>query len=289
MTLLVQISDTHILPPGELLYGKTNSAAHLASVVQQINSMQPQPDVILITGDLVERPDEDCYTNFLALIEPLQPPTYVIPGNHDKPEVMAEFFAGLPYFPACGPTYQFAVDDLAFRIIGLNSHCNHSQLPEFDAARLTWLDKELSKSDKPTLIAIHHPPMMTGIAFVDMVGPEWFAGLSEVLGRHAQVKLVICGHSHMDMSGQIANVPVYMAPSTSHQLIADRGLDIAPWYINHGAPPVLHHFLNGRFLSGSYFWPEGFDGRRIDEDSGLEWDTLKKYMRGRKKLVNPPL
>jgi hypothetical protein len=80
-----------------------------------------------------------------------------------------------------------------------------------------------------------------------------------------------------------------MAPSTSHQLIADRGIDIAPWYINQGAPPVLHHFLNGEFLSGSYYWPEGFEGRRIDDDSGIEWETLKSYMRGRKKLSNPPI
>lgn len=283
MSLVVQISDTHILPPGSLLYGKTNSAAHLAAVVKQINNMKPQPDVVLITGDLVEKPQEACYMHFLALIEPLRAPTYILPGNHDSPEFMAEFFRGTPYFPVDDETCQFVVDGLPFRILMLNSHCPHSQLPEYPANRLAWLEGQLEQSSEPTLIAIHHPPMVTGIAFVDMVGPQWFARLKQLLSRHANVKLVICGHSHMDMSGRIAQVPVYMAPSTSHQLIADRGLDIAPWYINRGAPPVLHQFLGGEFLSGSYYWPEGFEGRRIDDDSGIEWDTLKMYMRGRRK------
>jgi len=29
MTLLIQITDTHILPPGEVLYGSVDTALHL--------------------------------------------------------------------------------------------------------------------------------------------------------------------------------------------------------------------------------------------------------------------
>ena len=59
MSFLVQLTDTHILEPGKLLYGKVDTAAHLADAVEQVNRMSPQPDLVMITGDLVEQPDAD--------------------------------------------------------------------------------------------------------------------------------------------------------------------------------------------------------------------------------------
>ncbi len=50
MTLLVQITDTHILPPGEFLHGSIDTATHLRDTVGQINRIQPKPDMVLITG-----------------------------------------------------------------------------------------------------------------------------------------------------------------------------------------------------------------------------------------------
>ena len=50
MTLLVQITDTHVVERGTLLYGMADTARHLAEAVSQINSMRPQPDLVLITG-----------------------------------------------------------------------------------------------------------------------------------------------------------------------------------------------------------------------------------------------
>ncbi|NOR19971.1 MAG: phosphodiesterase, partial [Xanthomonadales bacterium] len=65
---LVQITDTHILPRGEILYGVTDTAAHLRETISQINRMRPVPDVVLITGDLVESPCEASYQHFIELI-----------------------------------------------------------------------------------------------------------------------------------------------------------------------------------------------------------------------------
>ena len=83
MTLLVQITDTHILPRGELLYGVVDTAAHLIEAVAEINAMDPQPDLVMITGDLVEKPNDSTYTHFDELIAPLKAPVFLIPGNHD--------------------------------------------------------------------------------------------------------------------------------------------------------------------------------------------------------------
>jgi len=280
MTLLVQITDTHIFPPGKLLYGNTDTAAHLGESVRQINAMRPIPDVVLITGDLVEQGDEVGYQHFIELIKPLEMPTYVIPGNHDNPQFMLEVFAGTSHFPATDDTFQYAIEDFPYRILALNSHCDGTELPEFGEKRLSWLQDQLSSSDKPVLIALHHPPMITGIELIDMGGTEWFKGLKAVLAEHSQVKLVICGHCHTDLCGRVGHVPVYMAPATSHQLIASRGLTIAPSTVVVAGAPTLHHYIDGDFLSGSNLWPANVEERRIDKESGLSWDELKKYMMG---------
>ncbi len=217
MTLLVQITDTHIFPPGKLLYGNTDTAAHLGESVRQINAMRPIPDVVLITGDLVEQGDEVGYQHFIELIKPLEMPTYVIPGNHDNPQFMLEVFAGTSHFPATDDTFQYAIEDFPYRILALNSHCDGTELPEFGEKRLSWLQDQLSSSDKP---------------------------------------------------------------ATSHQLIASRGLTIAPSTVVVAGAPTLHHYIDGDFLSGSNLWPANVEERRIDKESGLSWDELKKYMMG---------
>ncbi len=124
--------------------------------------------------------------------------------------------------------------------------------------------------------------MTTGIELIDMGGTEWFQELKSVLAENKLVKLVICGHCHTDLCGRIGGVAVYMAGATSHQLIATRGLTIAPSSINRPAAPTLHHFIDGEFLSGSNPWPENVEEKRIDKESGLSWDGLKKHMMGKR-------
>jgi len=283
LTFLVQITDTHVVERGTLLYGQADTARHLAEAVSEINAMRPLPDGVLITGDLVEHPGPTTYSHFRDLIEPLRMPVFLMPGNHDDPEIMWTYFRDTPMFPAKPPHFQYVIDDYPFRIVMLNSHFDNSELPHFGPRRLQWLEQVLAASDQPTLVAIHHPPMKTGIGFIDMVGPEWYRGLGEVLARHPQVLKIICGHGHLDLQGRLGMVPVQMVGSIAHQLIACRGIDIAPSFDPMPVPPALHHWIDGGLVSGYYPWPDGVDAERIDKSSNMAWDELKRRMRGAMK------
>jgi 3',5'-cyclic AMP phosphodiesterase CpdA len=162
----------------------------------------------------------------------------------------------------------------------LNSHFDDSELPFFGPRRLDWLEEKLSESDKPTLIAIHHPPMKTGIGFIDMVGDLWYQEIKTILDRHPQVLKIICGHGHLDLSGRIGNIPVQMVGSIAHQLIAGRVIDEAPSFDNSRVPPMLHHWINDDIVSGYYPWPADVDAERIDRSAKLPWEELKDRMRG---------
>ncbi|MDH7480280.1 MAG: hypothetical protein QHH02_09735, partial [Syntrophomonadaceae bacterium] len=71
------------------------------------------------------------------------------------------------------------------------------------ATRLRWLDETLAQApDTPTLMAMHHPPFQTGIAHMDAMGlREGGEALAEVLGRHPQVRRIVCGHLHRSIVG----------------------------------------------------------------------------------------
>jgi 3',5'-cyclic AMP phosphodiesterase CpdA len=280
VTTLVQITDTHVVERGKLLYGQADTARHLAETVSEINAMRPQPDGVLITGDLVERPGPATYSHFRDLIEPLKMPVYLMPGNHDDPEIMWDYFRDTPMFPCKPPHFQYAIDDFPFRVLMLNSHFDNSELPFFGPRRLKWLEDALVESDKAVLIAIHHPPMKTGVGFIDMVGEQWFQDFGGILKAHPQVMKVICGHGHIDLSGRLGNIPVQMVGSTAHQLIAGRVSDVAPAFENVRVPPMLHHYLDGDLVSGYYPWPDGVDAERIDKSANMDWEELKDHMRG---------
>ena len=55
--IVIQLSDPHILAPGELLYRRFDTAEFLARAVGEINRLEPLPDVAVVTGDLVDHGD----------------------------------------------------------------------------------------------------------------------------------------------------------------------------------------------------------------------------------------
>lgn len=52
--LIAHISDTHVRPRGQLYQGVVDSNAMLAAAVDTINALDPTPDLIVFSGDLVD-------------------------------------------------------------------------------------------------------------------------------------------------------------------------------------------------------------------------------------------
>ena len=58
--LIAQLSDMHVKPPGQLLYDRIDTAGFLERAVAHVMALDPRPDVVLATGDLVDggKPEE---------------------------------------------------------------------------------------------------------------------------------------------------------------------------------------------------------------------------------------
>jgi 3',5'-cyclic-AMP phosphodiesterase len=68
--MLVQLSDPHVVTPGARLQGCIDTPALLAQAVAAVAALQPAPDAVLLTGDLVERGRADEYAHLRALLRP---------------------------------------------------------------------------------------------------------------------------------------------------------------------------------------------------------------------------
>jgi hypothetical protein len=175
---------------------------------------------------------------------------------------------------------QYCVDDFPVRVIGLDSIIEGGELPEFDDERARWLDHVLSADPaKPALLAIHHPPFRTGVAFADLAARDWADPLARIIARHSQVKLVVAGHAHTTLNGEIAGVRAYAAPSTAFQLVSAMGVDEASLRDDVTGPVSVHFWDGEGFITGAYDMRDIAESERLDRLSNMSWKDMKAEMK----------
>ncbi len=140
--LICQISDLHIKVPGALSYGVVDAAAYLRRCIAQVLAQKQRPDIVVITGDLVDFGRADEYAHLAELLQPLTMPVYLLPGNHDDRDTLRASFPGHDYLRQMGDFIQYAVDAGPLRILALDSVISGQSGGELCANRLAWLDDE---------------------------------------------------------------------------------------------------------------------------------------------------
>jgi Icc protein len=211
---LLQVSDPHIGAD----WGGPDSVARLAAAVEAAGSVCPRPHAVLVTGDLADHATDAEYENARELLAPLGGPLYVLPGNHDDRRALHRNF-GVP--GADGEPVQYAADLGPLRLVVLDTTRPGEVPGALDAGRLEWLDSELAKAPQtPTLLAMHHPPLWTGIPAWDELGlaDDDRRALGEVVARHSNVRRIVAGHLHRTITGELAGRAVLTVPSTYVQL-----------------------------------------------------------------------
>jgi 3',5'-cyclic AMP phosphodiesterase CpdA len=148
-------------------------------------------------------------------------------------------------------SFSYAVALGPIRLVALDTTRDGEASGQLDAGRLAWLARTLSEDSRtPTLLAMHHPPILTGVPAMDELGfPDAERdALAELLARHPQVQTIACGHVHRTVVGAIAGVPVLAIPSSDVQLALDFQ---APELRFVPEPPcfAVHTLAGGRLVS----------------------------------------
>jgi Icc protein len=225
LVLIVQITDMHVSVPGKLFGKHVDSRAAFERTISRVLTLDPKPDLVLLSGDLTETGAAEEYDFIAAQIARLSCPVLAIPGNHDVREEM------LRKLPRCvqqqdGGYLSFDNNDYAVRVIGLDTTVPGKVHGELSERRLSWLANALSKSSgKPALIAMHHPPFLTGLKAMDNYGiKHGLDAFREIVSRHAKsIAAIVCGHAHRAIVANISGVPVLLAPASSFPFELDLG------------------------------------------------------------------
>ncbi len=248
--LLCQISDLHIKANGQLAYGVVDTVSMLERCVQRIRTLPQQPDAVIATGDLVDLGTAAEYGLLRELLAPLSQPLYLLPGNHDERAALRASFPDHHYLNQCDPFIQWSVDDYPVRIIGIDTVLPGSGAGQLCQQRLSWLDQTLSAApDRPTIVAMHHPPFVTGIGHMDKIGLDGIDGLAKVLTRHAQVERVIAGHLHRSITARFAGTVASVCPSPAHQVALDLSIDAADQFVMEPPGFQLHWWSGSQLVT----------------------------------------
>jgi len=270
--LIAQLSDLHIKPPGRLAYRQVDTAAMLRDCVAHLVALTPKPDLVVITGDLVDLGLDEEYAHLLPILAPIQAEILAIPGNHDERSAFRRAFPEIARLAPDGFVH-FAVRRGALRIVGLDTLVPGEGGGELCAERLTWIDGTLAADpDTPTLIVMHHPPFSTGISHMDRIGLKGREAFAAIIAKHPQVQAILCGHVHRSIFSRIDRCPVMIAPSTAHQVALDLSDDGPSAFRLEPTGYMLHCWSDGSLVSHVAVpgaWPGPFpffdqDGKLID-------------------------
>ena len=247
--LIAQISDTHLAGWGKKTFGIAPMAENLARCVEHINNLNPQPDVVLVTGDISNNGLKEEYERAANILNRLHYPFYVIPGNHDDRSTLMSVFDQRACPSKSDKFLNYVIEGYDIRLITVDSTIPDAPGGEICEERATWLDERLNEAEtQPTIIFMHHPPVNFGVAETDIDGFIGAERLATIVEKHANIERILCGHIHLPALVQWHGTVVSTAPSIGMRLVLDLTLELPSGFILEDPSYQLHYWSPNKHL-----------------------------------------
>jgi 3',5'-cyclic AMP phosphodiesterase CpdA len=210
--IIAQISDTHIAldtPDAD------RRLQDFARTVADINALDPVPDAIVHTGDIVHNGRQDEYAQAVAILAKAHAPVYVLAGNRDnRTNLRAAFAAGGYLAPDTG-FIDYAIEGYPVRLIALDTLSSSSNKGDFCPERVRRLIALIdAEPTKRIAVFAHHPPFAVPVGpdRLHFEAPEMMARLRQALQHSGRVVAVFSGHVHRAAEGHVGNIPASVMP-----------------------------------------------------------------------------
>jgi len=210
--IIAQISDTHLALDTR---DADRRLRDFTLTVADINRLDPAPDVIFHTGDIVHNGRQDEYAQAAATLANARAPVYVLAGNKDNRANLHAAFSACGYLAPDSDFIDYAIDDYPVRLIALDTLSSGSNKGDFCSDRVRRLiDLIDAETSKPIAVFTHHPP------FEVTVGPdrlhfetlETMTRLRRALQHSGRVIAVFSGHVHRAAEGNIGSIRATVVP-----------------------------------------------------------------------------
>ncbi|MGV6820301.1 MAG: metallophosphoesterase [Parvularcula sp.] len=220
--LIAQLTDLHIGTGGDI--GAEDNYARLLMVFDRLARMKRQPDLIIGTGDLTETGSVPAYKLLKRMLDRADIDMLPVMGNHDISSNFKRVFGRMHFNNGfC----QYSTDLGPVQLVVTDTHDETIHGGDFCPDRAEWLRKALTDAgDKPVLLAMHHPPFVSGI---DWMGARdnhepWVDAIRNVVKDFPNVKKIITGHIHRQIERSFAGTCCFVSSATA----AEVDLELAP-------------------------------------------------------------
>ncbi len=249
--IIAQISDTHIAldtPDAD------QRLRDFDVTIADINALDPGPDVIVHTGDIVHngRPDE--YAAAAAILAKARAPVYVLAGNKDNRANLRAAFAAKGYLAPDSDFVDYAVEDWPVRLIAVDTLSSGSNKGDFCRERAKRLiDMIDADTAKPIAVFAHHPPfeVTVGPDRINFETVEAMERLAHALQHSKRVVAVFSGHVHRGTTGHVGRIPATVMPSIATTLRKGEyppAMKMCPVYHIHRFDPVWGFATEARIV-----------------------------------------
>jgi 3',5'-cyclic AMP phosphodiesterase CpdA len=245
---IVQLSDTHISHLGGI-------PSENMSILSGFLNAELRPDLVVHTGDVVIANPDSAQDREAArnLLEEIDAPLLVLPGNHDVGESSANPWMGISvtservagFVGTWGPDRFCTLGsdgtgsaDWAF--IGINSERFSSGAPEEDE-QWDWLASVAEQvRGRSVMLFLHKPLWFPGDSQpgISVAGPDRDRLISLFAG--ARLRVVANGHVHRFRDAAEGDIRLVSAPSMTFAMPADPEFGLGPAW-----PGVVEYRIDG--------------------------------------------
>jgi 3',5'-cyclic AMP phosphodiesterase CpdA len=204
--IIAQISDTHITLDAP---DADQRIRDFEATIADINGLDPAPDVIVHTGDIVHNGRADEYARALTILAAARAPVYVLPGNKDDRTSLRAAFSPYGYLTPKSEFIDYAIENYPVRLIAVDTLNLNSNKGDFCPERVKRLiDLMDGDSTKPIAVFAHHPPfeVMVGPDRLHFETPQMLERLRQALQHSGRVIAVFSGHVHRAAEGYVGRI-----------------------------------------------------------------------------------
>lgn len=189
----VHLTDTHI--------GGSTGADDLRRTVKDINE-NPAIQFVVISGDITEFGSDDEIKLAKQILDSLNKPWYIIPGNHDSnwsengSNTFKKVFGNETFAFKAGP----------YLFLGTHSGPNMRMSPgQIPRENIVWLDSVLKATDDNTpIVFVNHYPQDSSLN-------NWYEAIDRL--KQKNIQLILCGHGHSNQKLNFEGIPAVMGRS----------------------------------------------------------------------------
>lgn len=236
---IAHVTDTHLLEPGALHYGTVDTRAAFAAV---LDTLEDTPfDALVVSGDISDDGTPASYETFLELAAPCAQRHGALllsaMGNHDQRSGFAQVLRGQPAAAPSAvqhPLTQAATAHGA-RFLVLDSSVPRAGYGRIGPEQLSWLRAQLSTpAPRGTVLVVHHPPLEPHTRLLRALPLTDAAELVTAV-QGTDVRVILSGHLHHSLIGQVAGIPVVVGQATANRALVTGDPDTERAVVGAGA------------------------------------------------------